>query len=172
MTKPKYVFFASNEGGHFSQLMALHSLFSKYSSVIVTDNERASKNMPELHDVVAIEFADADVQMRKKLVGKKKIVTRWDYLLGYCKLFKQCFRICEKYRPKVIVSTGSDIAVPLALWGKFNGSKVIYIETRAKVYSKTLTGKILTHVADKIIVQWPEMIRVYKNKAEYYGVLI
>lgn len=30
------VFFASNEGGHFAQLMALHDLFDKYDIVIVT----------------------------------------------------------------------------------------------------------------------------------------
>lgn len=172
MKEDNYVFFASNEGGHFSQLMALHSLFGKYSSIVVTDNERATKNMPELQNVAAIEIANADVEMRKKIVGKKKTITRWDYFLGYLKLFNQCFKICQKYHPKVIISTGSDIAVPLAIWGRFHGSKVIFIETRAKVYSKTLTGKILTHIANKIIVQWPEMIEVYKGKAEYYGVLI
>lgn len=168
----KYIFFASNEGGHFSQLMALNSLFSKYQTIIVTDNERANKNMPQLKDVFAIEFVNADVEMRKKLVNTNKRITRWDYLLGYLKLFKQCFHICQKYRPKVIISTGSDIAVPLALWAKINKSKMVFIETRAKVYSKTVTGKILTHIADKIIVQWPEMLSVYNNKAEYYGVLV
>lgn len=172
MKENKYVFFASNEGGHFSQLMALHSLFDKYPTIIVTDNERATKDLPELNNVIAIEIADGDVEMRKKLVGKQKKVTRFDYLLGYLKLFKQCFKICRKYNPKVIVSTGSDIAVPLSIWGKLNGTKVIFIETRAKVYSKTLTGKILTNIADKIFVQWPEMLDVYKGKAEYYGVLI
>ena len=39
------VFFASNEGGHFAQLMALHDLFDKYDSVIVTDNKRANKDI-------------------------------------------------------------------------------------------------------------------------------
>lgn len=172
MKNKDYVFFASNEGGHFSQLMALHSLFGKYNTIIVTDNERASKSMPQLKDVCAIEYADADVQMRKKMVGRKKTITRWDYLYGYLLLFRQCFVICNKYKPKVIVSTGSDIAVPLAIWSKFRKTKFVFIETRAKVYSKTLTGKILTHIADKIIVQWPEMMEVYKNKAEYHGVLI
>ena len=42
------VFFASNEGGHFAQLMALHELFDKYDTVIVTDNERANKEIPAL----------------------------------------------------------------------------------------------------------------------------
>ena len=167
------VFMASSEGGHFSQLLALHDLFEKYQTVVVTDNERANKNIPALKHVLAIEFAMADVEMRKKLKdSKKKKLTRFDYLPGYVKLFRQCFKICSKYRPKVIVSTGSVIAVPLILWGKLHGSKTVFIETRAKVYGKTVTGKILTHIADKIIVQWPEMVEVYKGKGEYYGTLV
>ncbi len=172
MKRPNYIFFASNEGGHFSQLMALYPLFKKFSSVIVTDNERATKDMFQLKDVVAIEYANAEVELRKKFANKNKKLTRFDYLGGYIKLFKQCHIICNKYKPEVIISTGSDIAVPLIMWGRLHGAKTIFIETRAKVYSKTLTGKILTHIADKIIVQWPEMLSVYKNKAEYYGVLV
>lgn len=167
------VFFASNEGGHFSQLLALHSLFNKYETVIVTDNERANKEIPALKDVKSIEFALGDVNMRKKLKNsKKKNITRLDYIPGYIELFKDCFKICRKHRPKVIISTGSDIAVPLFLWGKIHGAKNVFIETRAKVYGKTVTGKLVTPIVDKIIVQWPEMLEVYKGKAEYYGTLV
>lgn len=167
------VFFASNEGGHFSQLMALKELFVKFDTVIVTDNERASTDIPALKSVKAIEFALGDVNMRKKLTNsKKKNITRWDYIPGYIELFKDCFKICRKYRPKVIVSTGSDIAVPLFLWGKLHGAKTVFIETRAKVYGKTVTGKLVTPIADKLIVQWPEMVNVYNGKGEYYGTLV
>lgn len=37
------VMFACNEGGHFSQMMAMNELFGKYNSVLVTDNVRATK---------------------------------------------------------------------------------------------------------------------------------
>ena len=49
---------------------------------------------------------------------------------------------------------------------------MVYIETRAKVYNKTITGKLIGWICDKIIVQWPEMVDVYKGKAEYYGTLV
>lgn len=166
------VFFASNEGGHFSQLMALHELFGRFDSILVTDNERANKTLPDLKNIKAIEFAMGDVDMRKKMKHCKKNITRWDYLPGYIALFKQCFAIWRKYRPKVIISTGSDIAVPLFLIGRMHGSRCVYIETRARVYGKTLTGKLLTKIANKIIVQWPEMVDVYHQKAEYYGTLV
>ncbi len=167
------VFFASNEGGHFAQLMALHDLFNKYESVIVTDNERANKGIADLKNVKAIEFAMAFADKRKELTkNKKKKLTHWSYLSAYWDLYKQCNKIWKKYRPKVIISTGSNIAVPLALIAKLHGSKFVYIETRAKVFNKTISGKLISPISDKIIVQWPEMVDVYKGKAEYFGTLI
>ena len=117
----------------------------------------------------AIAFADK----RKELTLKKeKKLTHASYLSAYWGLFLQCHEIWKKYRPKVIVSTGSNIAVPLCFIAKLHGSKFVYIETRAKVYNKTISGKIVEHFADKVIVQWPEMVNVYKGKAEYFGTLV
>lgn len=167
------VFFASNEGGHFAQLMALHSLFDKYETVIVTDNQRANKDIPALKNVKAIEFAMAFADKRNELTkNKEKKLTHSSYLSAYKDLFKQCYVIWKKYCPKVIISTGSNIAVPLCFIAKLKGSRFVYIETRAKVYNKTISGKIIEHFADKIIVQWPEMVGVYRGKADYYGTLV
>ena len=103
---------------------------------------------------------------------KDRKLTHASYLSAYWKLFKQCHAIWKKYRPKVIISTGSNIAVPLCFIAKFHGSHFVYIETRAKVYNKTISGKIVERFADKVIVQWPEMVDVYKGHAEYYGTLV
>lgn len=167
------VFYASNEGGHFSQLMALHNLFGKHDTVIVTDNKMANKDIPALRDVKEIEFAMAFADYRRKLKERhKKNMTLWSYLPAYWDLFKQCNRIWKMYRPKVVISTGSNIAVPLAIISKLHGGKFVYIESRAKVYSKTISGKLIGGISDKVIVQWPEMVEVYKGKAEYYGTLV
>lgn len=167
------VMFASNDGGHFSQLMALSELFGKYESVILTDNKRANKDIPALKDVAAIEFAMAFAEKRGELTkDKSKKLTHASYLGAYWNLFKQCHAVWKKYRPKVVVSTGSNIAVPLCFIAKLYGSHFVYIETRAKVYHKTISGKIVGRFADKVIVQWPEMVEVYKGRAEYYGTLV
>ena len=148
------VFFASNEGGHFAQLLALHDLFDKFDSVIVTYNQLANRNIAILKDVKAIEFAMSFAHRRDELKrNKEKKMTHASYLPAYWGLFKECSTIWKKYHPKVIISTGSNIAVPLCFIAKIHGTKFVYIETRAKVYSKTISGKIVEHLADKIIVQ-------------------
>lgn len=51
------------------------------------------------------------------------------YLTSYWKLFQQCHAIWKKYRAKVIISTGSNIAVPLCFITKLHGVHFVYIET-------------------------------------------
>lgn len=165
------VMFACNQGGHFSQMMALHNLFGKYSSVLVTDNVRATKQMALLKDIGSIEFALAIANKRKEVAGKRRGNGRFAFISAHIALAMECRKIWKKYRPAVIISTGSNIAVPLFLYGKLKGSKLIFIETRAKVYSKTTTGMIVGKVADKIFVQWPEMKKFYPT-AEYCGTLV
>ena len=56
----------------------------------------------------------------------------------------------------------------MCLIGNFFGSKIVFIETFANVESKTMTGKYVYRFADKFIVQWPNMKKLYP-KAEYNG---
>lgn len=163
------VFFASSPGGHFAQLLAMHDLFDKYQTVIVTNNQLANSSIPELKNVLSIERLTNN---RTKTVEVKKKMDRIQKLPVYLKMLCECFKIWQKYRPKVIISTGSNIAIFLCLVGKLFGSKFVFIETRAKVYSKSATGKAVGRMADIVLVQWPEMVEVYEGKAKYLGTLV
>ncbi len=165
--------FACNQGGHFSQMMALKDLFGEYNSVLVTDNVHASKEKTEaLKDIETIEYAMSMAKRRQELKSSNSIKhRRLKSISSYLSLFADCRKIWKKYKPCVIITTGSSIAVGLFIYGWLRGSKLIFIETRAKVYSKTITGKIIGKFSDKIFVQWPEMEKVYPN-SEYCGTLI
>lgn len=171
--KNNIVMFACNEGGHFSQMMALKQLFEEYYSVLVTDNIHADKkNTRALKDIDLVEYAMSMANRRKKLQNKgKSSKNRIQGIFSYISLINECRKIWKKYRPAVIISTGSNIAVGLFLYGWLHGSKLIFIESRAKVYSQTLTGKIVRRMSDQIFVQWPEMKKIYPE-AEYKGILI
>ena len=164
------VMFACNQGGHFSQMMALSELFGKYDSVLVTDNVRATKDMPALKYIDNIVVMKGE-SSRRKDVKKEENANRWSFLDVYIQMLFESRKIWKQYRPKVIISTGSNIAVPLFLIGKLHGSKIIFIETRAKVYARSMTGILVRKLADRIFVQWPEMLKLYPE-AIYCGTLV
>ncbi len=164
------ILFACNQGGHFSQMMAMKELFSKYDSVLVTDNIRATKEMPALREIGNIEIMEGESLRRKKVKGNKR-GSRLTFLCVYIQMLFTGHKIYKKYRPKVIISTGSNIAIPFFILGKIYGSKIIYIETRAKVYARSMTGILARPLADKIFVQWPEMLKLYPE-AKYCGTLV
>ena len=170
MINHKVVMFAGSMGGHFVELMCLHTLFSKYESVLVTDNLKADKSDKRIASFKSIAYSTAWAKRRENTAGVKNTRSRWQNAFTYFKMFMECFTIYIKYRPAVIVSTGSYIAVPLFIAGKICGSKLIFIESNAMVYSKTTTGKLVEKLADAIYVQWPEMLNVYP-KATYCGTL-
>lgn len=163
------VMFACNQGGHFSQMMALNELFEKYDCVLVTDNVRATKEMPALQNVGNIEYVMAMAEKRKQMKGTH--IKRWQHVKYYLKSFVESYGIIKKYKPAVIVSTGSNIAVALFWFGKLYGAKNIFIETRAKVYARSLTGVLVRRVSDKIYVQWAEMMKLYPE-ATFCGTLV
>jgi len=81
-------------------------------------------------------------------------------------------RIFYRERPDAIVSTGAEIAIPAALIGKVYRIPLIYIECGAQVYTPSMTGRLLYHVADRFYVQWPELLEAYGPRARFVGSLI
>ncbi len=75
-------------------------------------------------------------------------------------------------KPNVIISTGSNITIPIFILGKLLGCKTIYIECSAQVRTPSLSGKICYLFADLFIVQWKYLLNRYGNKAVYGGLLI
>jgi beta-1,4-N-acetylglucosaminyltransferase len=76
-----------------------------------------------------------------------------------------------RVRPKVILSTGAHIAVPISVFGKLMGVKIIHIETGSRVYTMSSTGKLMYRIADLFFVQWEPLQRDY-SKAIYAGRLL
>ncbi len=76
-----------------------------------------------------------------------------------------------KVRPHVILSTGAVVAVPVSVFGKLMGTKIIHVETGARVFSLSVTGKLMYRIADKFFVQWEPLLQDHP-KAIYAGRLM
>ena len=152
----KRVMFISSGGGHLSEMMMLESLFSKYDYHIITEKTKSTLSLKD-------KYKD---KVSYLVYGTK------DHMITYpFKLLFNCFKSLFyyiKYRPDFIVTTGAHTAGPMCCIGHLFGSKIIYIETFANVYTKTITGKLVYHMADLFVVQWESMLKLYPN-AKYGG---
>lgn len=142
--------FTSSSGGHLEELLQLNELINE-QSVLVTEGKVAAK-----------------VKFKKKYFIKQINRKEKYFLIHFIKLIICEFKILQKEKPDIVISTGALITVPLCILAKIMGKKVIYIESFARITTPSLTGKILYHFADLFVVQWKELLDVYP-KAKYFG---
>jgi UDP-N-acetylglucosamine:LPS N-acetylglucosamine transferase len=81
----------------------------------------------------------------------------------------RAWRILRSERPDVIVSTGSEIALPFFLLAKLTHTRSIYVECWCSVESRSGTGRLVYPLADAFFVQWPQLRSRYGPKARYEG---
>lgn len=77
--------------------------------------------------------------------------------------FLQSLFLFLKHRPRVIISTGAGIAIPLVLIGSFFKAKIIFVETGARVLTPSRTGKFLYKFSDLFIIQYESLQKFYPN---------
>ena len=146
------VCFASSSGGHFEQLMMLQPLMEKYDSFILTEET-----------YYQVHAGGVRMYLMKKVIPIDRFYHFWSFVNA-----AHSFLIFLKERPDAVISTGVMVTVPMCIYAKLFGRKVIYIESFAKVSSPTKTGRFLYRFADRFYVQWESMLEVYP-KARYLG---
>ena len=71
------------------------------------------------------------------------------------------WKVLRAEKPDLIISSGAAVAVPFFYLGKLFGIKLIYVEVFDRINESTLTGKLIYPIADRFIVQWEEMKKIY-----------
>lgn len=147
----KKVIFISSTGGHLSELMQLKRIFDNYDYHIIT------------------EKTDTTIKLKNEY-GKRidyLVYGARNYLFSY--IFKFSYNVIKsfflylKIRPDVIVTTGAHTAVPICYIAKFFKKKIIFVESFARVNSKSMSGKMINKIADVFLVQHKELLDVYEN---------
>lgn len=142
----------SSSGGHFEQLIRLLPLLDRYSGYVVTEDAGYELNLPgrRVYRVPPMDRTDKGI-LRELLVA-----------------FRAAWKILRTEKPDVIISTGALPALPTLVLGKILGSKIIYLESFAKVTTPNMAGKLVYRFADQFYVQWEPMLKHYP-KAIYKG---
>ena len=152
MDMKKKICFVSSSGGHWEELMCLKTISEKNESFYVTEEggQAQDANLEKIYTVPQINRHEKS------------------WVIQLIKLLFNASKILKKENPSVVITTGALIAFPFCLIAKLKGCKVIYIESFARVYNGSLTGKIVYRFADLFLVQWKPLLSVYP-KAIYVG---
>ena len=151
MKKDKKIGLICSPGGHLIEVLQLLEAFEGYPFFFVTYKGKATSNR------------------KNKYYMTNFVKNPLSLIVGILKIFF----IFLKERPKVLFSTGSEIAIPSFYIGKFLfRTKLIYLECSAQVCHPSLTGRCVYPIIDLFLVQWEPLLRHYGPKAKYVGGLI
>lgn len=139
-----------SHGGHLSETLHLMEAFEGHETFFVTYDSPRTRELE-----------------RKYLM--KNIGTN---PLLMARAFFSTLRILRKEKPELIVSTGSEIAIPAFYLAKVLRIRTIFIESWTRVIQPTGTGRIVYPVSDVFLVQWERLLTRYGKKARYEGAII
>ncbi|MGY5875527.1 MAG: hypothetical protein RTU30_07260 [Candidatus Thorarchaeota archaeon] len=75
------------------------------------------------------------------------------------------------FRPRVVVSCGTGLTVPIFYSARVLGIKTVFIESMSRVESLSITGRLLLGKTSLYVVQWPQLAEEIPG-ATYGGQLL
>ncbi|MCM3135334.1 UDP-N-acetylglucosamine transferase subunit ALG14 [Paenibacillus polysaccharolyticus] len=145
----------SSTGGHLDELTKIIPAVEDHDYFIITEKNK-SKSVDTSRNKVYFLMQ----QERKNLL----------FLLVFAANIIKSLYLYLRERPKVIITTGAGATFPFCLFGKLFGAKLIYIESYAKIYSSSATGRLMYKISDEFFIQWETLQDSYPN-AKYRGAL-
>ena len=136
---------AASAGGHLTQLLALADSWQGHDTFCVCTSEV--------------------VRSRLAKYGRSYIVGECNrqHPLQVLKVFLRCAVIALRERPHVVISTGAAAGCMQCFLCKCTGAKVIWRHSITNVERLSLSGRMVRHIADLFLVQWPELATKYRN---------
>lgn len=65
-------------------------------------------------------------------------------------------RVLHLTRPSAVLTTGAGVAVPFAWIARLRGVPVAYVESFTRIEGLSLSGRLISPIAERLYVQWPE----------------
>ncbi len=157
MKETTRMLFISSTGGHLTELMQLSPMFEHCDYRIITENNPSNLTLQEKYGKDRVAFVPYG--------SKSQPLT---YAFHFSANILKSIYYFFKWKPDVIITTGTHTAVPMCKLAHWRKKKIIWIETIANATTPTMAGKMIYPIADLFIVQWESMLEVYPN-AVYGG---
>lgn len=152
----KKAIFICSTGGHLTELLMLEKIFRNFDYTIITEKTKSTKSLSKKYNN----------RVKYLVYGTKSHIIPYIFKFPYNCIKSLIYFI--KIKPDLIVTTGAHTAVPMCYIAKIFRKRVVYIETFANIYTKTISGRLVYPIADLFVVQWENMLKLYP-KAKYYG---
>lgn len=141
---------AFNQGGHYVESMQILEALNDFDLCFATVRAVTTQGLNNVHFFV--DTTEHNVIPPLIL----------DTLISMQMLWKE--------RADVIITTGAEVFIPLCYVAKLLfGSKILFIETFARMTSPSFTGRAVYPISDVFLVQWKNLLSFYGKKARYVG---
>lgn len=149
-------------GGHLIEMLRLNDAFDQYDSFLVTYKGEFLNIPKNVKNVYYIRNILVNRVQARRI--KKSFLLILQTLISAVKQIE----ILLVENPDVIISTGSEIAIPIFYISKILGKRIIFIESLCRIDDLSGTGKIVKPISDIFLVQWSILAKKYKN-VKYKG---
>lgn len=153
--KQKKILLVATAGGHLQELMALEPAYSEYDRVLLTDR---------FPWTVAL-----DAYLVPRWTGKRCFYIRMSLYLLICGIYASW--IFLRHRPKVMLTTGAEIALPAILLSKLFGCKSIFVESVTCFERPSFTARFALLWVNRFYSQQPETV-AYDTSIIYEGSIV
>lgn len=136
-----------SHGGHLTEILQLMDAFQGHEIFFITYEGTRSNELQKKYTL--------------KNLGKNP--------LRFIFSVPKVFIILYNEKPDIVISTGSEIAIPVFYTAKLFRIKTIFIESLCRVEEPSLSGKIVYPASDVFLVQWKQLLSKFGKKAQFWG---
>lgn len=144
---------AASAGGHLTQLLSTKEAWEPHEVFVVTTRELMKTKLRDLGCVYVVGECNRN------------------YPLRIIKVLIKCIRVAFGEKYDIVISTGAAVGCIMCFLGKLRGARVIWLDSITNVEKMSLSGRLVRHIADLCLVQWPELVKKY-DRVEYMGSVI
>lgn len=176
-------------GGHTGEMLRILAQFKHFDSfkrryVISSGDSTSVENLDKFEKSQA-KFEENEAKFdpdslillpRARNIGEGKVLATVNTLKSFAATVTTFLSMPMKEYPDVFLCNGPGTSIPIAytlFLLKFLGlasTKIVYVESLARVSQLSLTGLLILPISDRIVVQWPQLKRY--RRCEYYGMLV
>jgi beta-1,4-N-acetylglucosaminyltransferase len=128
-------------GGHLLQLLELRPAWEDFPRLGVTFQKSDSDSL--LHGERVVHAHGPTNRSIPNLLRNLRLAAR----------------VMRTERPAAILTTGAGVSVPFAWVGRLFGVPTVYVESFTRIDELSLTARLISPIASRLYVQWPELAR-------------